>query len=402
VFGVSPKGQWLGFSPPELQQTDAAALAELINGCVSPEIVGLNYAELKLDGRLYPVLQVPPSPQMPHVTTKDVQEKLPDGQHVFHINRHSVYCRYTAKSDLASPAQFARIIASRTDFLKAEMLRRVREVEVPSFQASSKSRSSSPTILRVSRVSKDTSLPAVRITRNPAESTGLVVQEELSEALFEEINNVLDANKLLAQGRPDFVFNQEIYHRVYAERHHVQDSPGTYKLLARAAASKFYSPICHWLLRLSAKEVAEIIQEVLREEKSNHNRLVCRLAILMGPRVTSWLKDRLDLQWSKHAQPAQHYFSFKEMLKKVGKMDSRLVALQIGEGAEIDLPLEDGRVPCAELLKSAQLSGACLSKACMAVFNGDKSQRGACRFLDIMTYGAEFRKSEEEVCSMLQ
>src|SRR6266496_2838278 len=62
LFGVSAKGQWLGFSRAELQQTDAAALAELINGCVSPEITGLNYAELQHDKRLYPVLHVPPSP----------------------------------------------------------------------------------------------------------------------------------------------------------------------------------------------------------------------------------------------------------------------------------------------------------------------------------------------------
>src|SRR6266853_1195073 len=37
VFGVSPKGEWIGFARRDLQQTDAAALAELINGCISPE-----------------------------------------------------------------------------------------------------------------------------------------------------------------------------------------------------------------------------------------------------------------------------------------------------------------------------------------------------------------------------
>ena len=170
VFGVGPKGQWVGFTPPDLQHTDAAALAELINGCISPEITGLNYAELQHGSRLYPVLHVPPSPLMPHVTTKDVQERLPDGQHIFHLYKYAVYCRYTAKSDLATPAQFARIIAFRTDFLKAEMLRRVKEVEVPFTGSALAGLPGHPTILRVSHSAKDPSLPVRPHNTEPSRS----------------------------------------------------------------------------------------------------------------------------------------------------------------------------------------------------------------------------------------
>jgi hypothetical protein len=401
VFGIGQKGEWIGFARPDLQQTDAAALAELINGCISPEITGLNYAELQHDGRLFPVLHVPPSSLLPHVTTKDIQERLADGQHVFHLNKYAVYCRYTAKSDLATPAQFARIIACRTDFLKAEMLRRVKEVEVPVFKATSKVRSSSPTIMRVSHASKDPNLPAFRITRNPTEAAGLLVQEELSEGIFEEINNVLDANKLLAKNRPDFVLGQEIYYRVYAERHHVEASPTTCNLLARAAAVRFYAPALHWFLRLGPGEVVRLMREVLCKEKSTQNRLVCRLAILIGPKVTSWLKNHFDRQWAKHPQPAQHYFSFKRMLARCGKTDPRLVALELRETSVIEISTESKNIPAAELLKSSQQSGSFLSKACLAVFNGDKEQCGTCRLLDIMTYGADFPKMDEDVHSAL-
>jgi hypothetical protein len=403
VFGIGNKGEWIGFTRSELQQTDAAALAELINGCISPEITGINYAQLKDGERIFPILHVPPSGRLPHVTTKDIQEKLPDGQHVFHLNKHAVYCRYTAKSDLATPSQYERIISFRTEYLRAEMLRRVKEIELPSFQPNPKSGgASSHTILRVSYGSKDPSLPAVRITRNPSEATGLIVQEELSGAIFEEINNVVNANNLLANNRPEFVMGEEIYYRIYAERQHVLITSASRDLLVGASTRKFYGPALYWVLRLAPSEIVQLMENVLQKEKSIHNRFVCRLAVLIGPRVASWLKDRLDRQWAKHPQPPEHYFAYKKMLAKRGRVDPRLVALQIGINSDIELPAEGKTVSSGKLLESSQLVGVSLSKACLAVFNGDKSQRSLCRFLDVMTYGAEFAEREEAVSSVLE
>jgi hypothetical protein len=383
LFGVDPKGTWIGFTESDLKETDPAALAELINGCISPELIGSNYVQLSFGGRLYPVLHVPPSPLMPHVTTKDIQEKLPDVSHVFYLNKNAVYCRYLGKSDLASPAQFARIIGYRTDFLKAELLRRVKEVNLPVLQTVSRTPSGAPTILRIATGSKDKSLPAVRITRNPSEATGLVVHEELSGALFEEINNVLDANNLLARSRPEFVFGQEIYYRIYAERQHIQPDHKKYDLLAHAGV-KFYAPICYWVLRMTADEIAVLIKGILIDEKSMQNRLVCRLAILLGPKVTQWMKTYFDKRWAKYSQPPEHYFAFKKMLAKSSETDPRLVALQTSNNSEIELPSDGKRVEVLNLLAYPQQSGVFLSKVCMAVYGGDMSQRWLCRFLDII------------------
>jgi predicted HTH transcriptional regulator len=87
LFGIEPKGKWLGFTEAELKKTDPAALAELVNGCVSPELIGLNYSHITIAGRIFPVLHVPPSTQMPHVTTKEIPERLPDGKTVLHFER---------------------------------------------------------------------------------------------------------------------------------------------------------------------------------------------------------------------------------------------------------------------------------------------------------------------------
>ena len=131
VFGIDQHGKWLGFLEDEVKGTDPAMVAELVNGCIHPELSGLNYGLLREGPRLFPVLHVPPSPAMPHVTTKEMGERLPDGTQVTHIQRHAVYCRYSAKSDLATATQYSRIITQRTEMLRSEMLRRVKEVSVP-------------------------------------------------------------------------------------------------------------------------------------------------------------------------------------------------------------------------------------------------------------------------------
>ena len=53
----------------------------------------------------------------------------------------------------------------------------------------------------MARITDDPSAPAVRLTRSKDDSSGFFLHEELYDGLFEEINNVLDANDLIAEGR---------------------------------------------------------------------------------------------------------------------------------------------------------------------------------------------------------
>jgi hypothetical protein len=70
VFGVDPAGRWVGLDRTELASVDPAAISELVNGCVFPEIPDLNYAEFERDTMAFAVLHVPPSANAPHITTK--------------------------------------------------------------------------------------------------------------------------------------------------------------------------------------------------------------------------------------------------------------------------------------------------------------------------------------------
>jgi hypothetical protein len=401
VFGVDPAGKWTGFTEAELKDTDPAMIAELVNEHVAPELFGLNYGVLRLKRRFFPTLHVPPSGLMPHVNTKEVVERQLDGRSATYLQRHAVYCRYQGKSDLATASQYARIIARRTEMLRAELLRRVKQVNVASLGPSRREAAADP-IVRVSRITFDKSAPAMRITRDPTEASELLVHEELSDSLFTEINNVLETNRLLASNGRQFVFGEDIYYRIYAERQHVDPRHDNFQLLATTALSKLYAPALFWVIRLPAKVVAGIMNSILANPRSNYIHMVCRIAVLLGPRVTEWLAEMLESDWKNHAQPPDHYFSFKKMKARSHAEDRRLIVLQQSSKAKVTIPAAGQDIPLTDLLDEARQASDYLSKTCLAIFNGDHTLRSLARQLDVIAYGADFCPLETAVADALE
>jgi hypothetical protein len=213
------------------------------------------------------------------------------------IDEVGVYCRHGAKSDLATPEDFERIIARRTDRLKAELLRRVKEVEVPVATTTGVAG------LRVYRLSSDPKAPPVRVTRADDDSTATLVREELSGDLFSEINNVVNANSLLTEGRHQFSFAPEIYYRIYAERQRVETSVDHIELLARTALTRLNAPVLYWLVLLPPENAGRTVRALYDNSKSPHVTWLIRLAILLGPDVSAWLNQQWERAWGKHSQP---------------------------------------------------------------------------------------------------
>jgi len=56
------------------------------------------------------------------------------------------------------------------------------------------------------------------LTRDKSLSTGTLYYETLDEGIFDEINNILDANDLLSKGNQKFMLGAALYYRIYAER----------------------------------------------------------------------------------------------------------------------------------------------------------------------------------------
>jgi hypothetical protein len=243
----------------------------------------------------------------------------------------------------------------------------------------------------------------MRITRDPREASGIIVQEELSAGLFEEINHVLDANRLLASGNRTFVFGDDIYYRIYAERQHVDAKEEPFELLARTALGRVYGPFLFWIVNLPAPAVAKIIHGVLANPRSSYIHLICRLAILLGDQMTQWLLNHLQQEWRNHPQPPEHYFAFKRMAESIGNIDLRLIAIQQSARSRIDLSgINSGEVAVGELLADTPRCLNFLSKSCMAVFNGDRTQRATCRQLDILAYGTNMLGSGNAISTAMR
>lgn len=389
VCGVNARGQWEGVSADELAHTDPSKITELVSGVVFPEIPQLNYTEISHDGRSFAVIHTPPSDLMPHVTTKAVNDTLPDGTVQPLISDRVVYYRYGGKSDLASPMAFQRIVTRRTDMLRTDMLRRIREVPVPVPVASAKVAGlGKGTSLRVTRLTDDPSAPAVRLTHDASVASGIFLHEELSDGLFNEINNVLAANKLLAKGQSRFFLGEPLYYRIYAERQHVLGETALFGLLLDEGIHTFYAPALFWLHRAPVEVAADTIAKLCIEGKSPHIYFLLRLSFLLGRDFAEWVCARWDKRWHSHPQPPDYFWTMKKMLNRKDVKKPVLVALRSKEDAAFPWPGEGDRLRYGSLAESPQLAAKYLSTACMKVFEGKDEYRSPCRYLDFLAYAS--------------
>ena len=130
VFGVDSSGKWVGLDKEELGEFDTAKITEIVNGCITPDITEFSIYFSRVRRKKFVILHVPPSKLMPHVTTKEVFEQTEDNRRRVILKKHTVYCRFSGKSDVARYADYQRIIKGRLDVLREALLRRFKEVTV--------------------------------------------------------------------------------------------------------------------------------------------------------------------------------------------------------------------------------------------------------------------------------
>jgi len=402
LCGVDPEGNWVGVDEADLVHVDPAKITELVNGVVFPEIPNLNYTEIGHDKIKIVVIHTPPSELMPHVTTKQVAEKKSDGKKHILIAHKTVYCRFGAKSDLATPTCFHRIVAKRTEFLRTDLLRRIKEVPVPVPVPSKGEGILGPrTALRVTRLTDDPTAPAVRLTHKRSEASGIYLHEELADGLFDEINNVVEANRLLAKGQQKFFLGMPLYYRVYAERQHVVGDSDLFEILAHAAIHEFYAPGLFWLLHLSNRKCADLIFSLYKDPKSPRVHYLLRVAILLGTDFSEWLLSKWDKQWHKHPQPPDYYRTFKKMINRKNTKQAVLIALRSKPMTTFALPEANTTLTYGALTEAPQQAAKLLSEACLREFEQDHQFRSPARQLDFLAYGAEFAKRSKSIAPLV-
>jgi schlafen family protein len=401
LFGVDPGGKWSGLVAKELEQVDPAHVIELVNGCIYPEIQSLNFADFSHGGSSFAVLHIPPSPIAPHVTTKEIQDKDEAGKYRTTLAKHAVYYRQGAKSDLATAHQHQRLINRRIDHLRDDLVRRVKEITVPVSGVGVGQARIGSTSMTVARLSKDPNAPAIRLTRSKEGATGVFLHEELSDGLFEEINNVIDANTLLSKGQaiPHFHLGESIYYRIYAERHHVELADYRSALLLRTGLVDNYFPCLFWCLHLSVEEVVALMKAGAEDQREPQIHGLVRLVTLLGTRASDWLWDSLEKRWSKYTQRPDIYWSFKEQRSRSWP-DRRLEALRITGKTTIRIPGQPETTVDRLLIDPTTASNQ-LTKCCLEIFGGNKELRTTARQLDVLTYGADIAEKADDFGKLL-
>jgi hypothetical protein len=239
----------------------------------------------------------------------------------------------------------------------------------------------------------DPNVPTVRITRDKANADGILLHEELSDGLFAEINNVIDANRLLAGNSAVFILGEKIYFRIYAERHHVVNDPQTLYMLANSALSEIYSPFLYWVLKLPPNYVAQLIFDFMERMRSPHVRALIKLSSLLSVNILEWLFNCFDNKWRKHPQPPDYYWTIKGMLEtRKTSADFILSTLQMSAGSSLSVPGEPKGLPLHRLLADDRLANDFLTQSCMRMFAGKKQYRPSSRALDLICHAKQLQE----------
>ncbi len=399
VCGVRNDGRWVGVSKENLSRIDSANIVELVNGCTAPEISPLNIHRMKHKGKYYLILHTPPSKSMPHVTSKPIYEQCQGGRRTI-LERYAVYCRYGAKSDLAKPTQFQRIVKKRTEYLENELLRRIKEVPLSKNAVimPSKESPSSSQIVYYNKSNRGAT-QIVKVSNDRGKCDGILYHEELSPNLFDDVNKILQANEILSQNNKSFKFDLTIYYRVYAGRDKLEVSDETNKLLATTGL-RLYAPCLFWFNFLSDRVFAEVLKEFVAVPKFPSIITALRISMLLGTNACDWIERKLKTTLTHDFMDDKVLNTFAKMKVLAERDDVRLAAIQQRRSKEYLLP-DKTRIGFSELLRDNAKAIDYLTKFCQKVTMGSKNYRTICRLLDVLAFGTEIEKRGYKVTNFL-
>ena len=236
--------------------------------------------------------------------------------------------------------------------------------------------------------------------RDSERSDAIFVREELADGIFDEINNVIDANRALAKGQKRFLFDANIYYRIYAERKHVKQDSAQGSLLFQAAVTEMYAPSLFWLPHISVADAAVPYSELFLDPRSPQIHALLRIAVLLGDDFCTWLLGKWKKKWTKHPQPPQFFFTFQRMCEQMKTTEYRVVAAKLPVKKPIQC-VGEPPILVSDLLKNEENASALLSRACMRVFEGRPEERTIARDFDYLAYGRSVRESSQSLAAAI-
>jgi hypothetical protein len=396
VFGLDSLGSASGASLTELAQIDPADVGNRISKYTGPVQLEFEIRELaKQDKKLQAF--VVQAVSIPIVFQKPGTYDAGSGKQKTAFSVGTVYFRHGAKSEPGNSDDIRSVIERHLEFIRKSWIKGVRKVvQAPSgstiIAVRPGEKSGTTSLASTVRLVNDPSATPVLLTRARDKSAVVTfIHEEVSDAIFDEINNVIDANRVLARGQRHFFLGPPVYYRIYAERQHVRQGDEDTAALLHSAVCDLYAPALFWALAQPPEVVAGALAELYLRPRSPGIHSLIRMTVLLGDEFYEWLFEKWNRKWKGHAQPPNFYWGFKQLKPKMADTDPRLLAARANKSTIFVVKGEEA-VEASKLLDSPQLASSLLSAACMRVFQGDKDLRSTARNLDYLAYGLQLRE----------
>ncbi len=395
VFGLDNFGEPTGESIAAIISIDPADIANKVSKYTGLVDFEFEIRTLEKKGNKLVAFVIQPV-SIPLVFEKPGTYDIGGGEQRTTFSVGTVYFRHGAKSEPGTSDDIRRVIERQLEYIRKSWVKGVKKVvqapagsQIVTVQASS--HNAHPLLATQVRAVNDPNAIAVRLTRDSAIASGSFVHEEVSDALFDEINNVIDANRILARGQKDFFFGQRVYYRIYAERRHVRQSEESLALLLSNGIVDFYAPSFYWATVLPDKFIAQILAELYLYPTNRHGYNLMRIGLVLGDDFCNWLFSKWYARWKNYPQPPSFYWTLKQMMKEMKDTNALLLAGRFSLTKSIEIEGEKS-VIVKDVLERPDQAANLISKACMKVFQGDKDYASTARNLDYLAYGQEIQK----------
>ncbi len=237
----------------------------------------------------------------------------------------------------------------------------------------------------------------VVLTRKKDESQGILYYEQLDDGIFDEINNIIEANQILAKGVSKFMLGLPIYYRIYAERQFVNYNQSNFKTFAYTGMLEFYAPFLYWLIKLPDKIIAELLFAVYLQCKSPKINNLNKIVTLLGTKAINILNELYEENYKEQVQKPQHYYSFKTLINSK-RSNPILKCLGVTPDARIIIENDDNEYTYRTFLNDKNFALNKLSTLCKDVYEGITKNRSVARDLDFIVYSNELISRSENIC----
>lgn len=228
------------------------------------------------------------------------------------------------------------------------------------------------------------------LTNDKSTANALLVHEELQDNIFEEINNILDANRILGKNSNKFLLGTSVYYRIYSERDYVNYTISDFEMLAKYGAIDTYSPFIFWLTKLPALKIAEIFTQLIENPKHPNISSIIKLSFIFQNRIPDILKEYFDNKYKDFKQKPQFCYTFNDIYNSKQK-NPFLKAFKIAFSKKFFQNKTFKEWKSDEVILHKNLSDLCL-KTFIENRNENKTE---IRDLDFILYSDKFTDIEE-------